>query len=94
MKMRRKAEVQKAEKGASDLLWYVRHKNWGIPEGTPEIIVEDARKGAARIEAGADPDYLASLLEEDIEYGMLVGRLTALRWVLGMEWDDDCILDT
>jgi len=94
MKMRKKAEVQKAEKGASDLLWYVRHKNWGIPEGTPEIIVEDARKAAARIEADADPDYLAHLLEGDVEYGIVVGRLTALRWVLGMEWDEEGILDT
>jgi hypothetical protein len=92
--MRKKAEVQKAEEGASDLLWYVRHKNWGIPEGTPEIIVEDALKAAAKIEAVADPEYLAHLLAGDVEYGILVGRLTALRWVLGMEWDDDCILDT
>ena len=92
--MRKKAEVQKAEEGASDLLWYVKHKNNGIPDGTPEIIVEDALKAAAQIEANAEPDYLASLLEGGVEYGMLVGRLTALRWVLGMEWDDDCILDT
>ena len=26
--MRKKAEVEKAEEGASDLLWYVRHKKW------------------------------------------------------------------
>jgi hypothetical protein len=92
--MRKKAEVQKAEEAASDLLWYVRHKNWGIPEGTPEIIVEGALKGAARIEADADPEYLAHLLAGDVEYGILVGRLTALRWVLGLDWDDEAILDT
>ena len=92
--MRKKAEVTKAEEAASDLLWYVRHKNRGIPEGTPEIIVADALKAAAEIEAEADEDYLASLLEQGVEYGMLVGRLTALRWVLGMEWDEEAILDT
>ena len=92
--MRKKAEVQKAEEAASDLLWYVRHKNWGIPEGTPEIIVEDALKAAAKIEADAEPDYLASLIAGDVEYGILVGRLTALRWMLGMDWDDETILDT
>lgn len=92
--MRRKAEVQKAEQVAFDLLWYVRHKTWPMPEGTPDDIIVTANGKAAEIEATADPKYLADLLRKDIEYGMLVGRLTTLRWVLGMEWDEHGILDT
>ena len=92
--MRKKAEVEKAEEGASDLLWYVRHKKRGIPEGTPESIVEDARKAATKIEATANPEYLALLLADKVSYGILVGRLTTLRWMLGMDWDEDGILDT
>ena len=92
--MRKKAEVMKAEEDAGDLLWYVRHTNRGLREGIPDIIVADARKAAAEIEANAHPDYLARLLEGGVEYSMLVGRLTSLRWVLGMDWDDDAILDT
>lgn len=92
--MRKKAEVQKAEQVAFDLLWYVRHKTWEMPAATPDDIIAAANKKAAEIEATGEPEYLADLLKMDVEYGMLVGRLTTLRWVLGMEWDEHGILDT
>lgn len=82
------------ERACFDLLWYIRHKNWGIPDGTPADIVAKANAKAAEIEAESDPEYLALLLEEDVEYGMLVGRLATVRWMLGMDWDEAGILDT
>jgi hypothetical protein len=94
MNMRRKSEVQKAEQAAFDLLWYIRHKTWEMPQGTPDDIIAAANAKAAQIEATAEPEYLADLLRMDVEYGMLVGRLSTLRWALGMDWDDDGILDT
>lgn len=92
--MRKKAEVQKAEQGSFDLLWYVRHKTLDMPAGTPDDIVQKANAKAAQIESQTDAEYLEALLRHDVEYGMLVGRLAALRWVLGMGWTDDGILDT
>lgn len=92
--MRKKAEVVEAEQAACDLLWYVRHRNWEMPQGTPQDIIDKAEEAAKKIEATADPEYLANLRSQDLEYGMLVGRLTALRWMLGTEWDEEGILDT
>ena len=92
--MRKKVEVQEAERAACDLLWYVRHKESEMPEGTPQEIIEKAEAAAKRIEEKADPAYLLDLRHRDVEYGMLVGRLTALRWILGMDWNEDGILDT
>lgn len=92
--MRKKSEVQSAEQVCFDLVWYVRHKSCGIPEGTPHDIVEKAEAYAKRIEAGADPEYLEELRQQGKEYGMVQGRLIALRWMLGMDWDEDGILDT
>lgn len=92
--MRKRGEIENAEKLCCDLVWYVRHKSCGIPDGTPQDIVDAAKAHAGRIEAKADPDYLAELLKQDKEYGMLQGRLIALRWMRGMDWADDGILDT
>ena len=92
--MRKKAEVVEAEQACFDLLWYVRHKTWKMPEGTPADIITKANEKAAQMEATSDKEYLAHLLEMDVEYGILVGRLTTLRWMLGMDWDEDGILDT
>jgi len=43
----------------------------------------------ARIEAQFDKQSLETL--DDFELGMINGKLSALRWVLGDEWD---FLDT
>lgn len=92
--MRRKREVMEEEQKCFDLLWYVRHKNWDLPPQTPEEIRTKADAKAAEMEATLDAEYLADLIREDLEYGVLVGRITTLRWMLGMEWDEEGILDT
>ena len=92
--MRKKSEVEKAEQASFDLLWYVRHKKLPMPQGTPEDIIATANRKAAEIEGKADPDYLDMLLTDRVAYGMLLGRISALRWMGGMEWDDSGILDS
>ncbi|KIN15228.1 DUF4935 domain-containing protein [Vreelandella titanicae] len=88
-----------------DKVWYNRHQNrmWGIehgeieviPEGTKrygsnvihEHILEGAIKSAKRVEGKYEDIGPWS----DFEWGMINGKLSALRWVLGDEWD---MLDT
>lgn len=88
-----------------DKVWYNRHQNlmWGIEHGEIEVIsegterygsdvihdhiLEGAIKSAARVEA----KYEDTGPWSDFEWGMINGKLSALRWVLGDEWD---MLDT
>ena len=88
-----------------DKIWYNRHQNlkWKIEEGEIEIvpkgtkrygndvihedILESAKQAAKQIEETYDDIGPWS----DFEWGMLNGKLSALRWVLGDEWD---MLDT
>ena len=61
--------------------------------GTPETIQRDvwkmALKAAARVERRYGKKNLGPW--DDFEWGMINGKLSALRWVLGDEWD---MLDT
>ncbi|MCU4312621.1 hypothetical protein KTG68_11480 [Acinetobacter variabilis] len=88
-----------------DKIWYNRHQylKWKIeeceieivPKGTKrygndvihEDILESAKQAAKQIEETYDDIGPWS----DFEWGMLNGKLSALRWVLGDEWD---MLDT
>ncbi|MBE4586948.1 hypothetical protein BOO29_18790 [Vibrio navarrensis] len=88
-----------------DKVWYNRHQNrmWQIeygeievvPEGTErygnavihEHILEGAIKSAQKVES----KYEDTGPWSDFEWGMINGKLSALRWVLGDEWD---MLDT
>ena len=87
-------EVLEAENMFLDKIWFDRHLSLeyrieqGIEDVNPEI-----RKGAMESARKVIEKYGEENLGpySDFEWGMLNGKLSALRWVLGYEWD---MLDT
>lgn len=61
-----------------DKVWWNRHMAHGEPE---------AGQGAA---GGIEDRYGKAFLDpgNDIEWGICQGKMMALAWVLGMEWDE------
>lgn len=91
---RSKEEVLAAVDELTDKLWYNRHQDLKqlIADGEEEVDVQiwkDALKNAKKIEDKYGADNLGPY--DDFEWGMLNGKLSALRWLLGYEWD---MLDT
>lgn len=88
-----------------DKVWYNRHQLRSqriddgritlIDEGAPgpgvihRHIWSGALKAAKRVEKRYGPENLGP--RDDFDWGMINGKLSALRWVLGDEWD---MLDT
>ena len=92
--MRKKSEIQAEEQKLVDQLWYARHMLLGVPEGTPDDIAEEAEANARRIESEYPFEHLEDIQADPFMRGLLHGRLMAVRWMLGMDWDDDAIFDT
>lgn len=86
-------QIIKEENILFDKIWYNRHMclRYQVEKGEekvdPEIWAE-ALQAAKRIE---DTYGKENLIFDDFEFGMLHGKLSALRWLLGWEWD---LLDT
>jgi hypothetical protein len=76
-------EIRKAEEKLFDQIWYDRQTRSGLDA------THIGQKAVTRIEQ----KYPASELGpwDDFEWGMINGKLSSLRWVLGHEWD---MLDT
>lgn len=92
---RRLDEILAAEQEMFDRVWYDRsllHEEKALDEGDEaeaERIRQIAGPARARVEETYGADNLSPY--DKFEWGMINGKLSALRWVLGSEWD---FLDT
>ena len=89
-------EILKWENEFFDVIWYDRKRvlQQKLREGT-ETITPEIKKGMLAAMRRAEEKYgkkrLRNYYKDTFEWGMLNGKLSALRWVLGDEWD---MLDT
>jgi Restriction endonuclease len=91
--VRSQREIIEAEQEFFDRIWYERHlvhrKKWDSGEEyVPEDVRRVALEAAERVKARR-PDL--HIPEDDFEWGVWNGKFSALRWVLGSDWD---FLDT
>jgi hypothetical protein len=91
--MRRENEILAIEQELTDKVWFNRHQLRASREDVVRTIDPEIWKGALKAATGMRRQYGKKNLGpyDDFEWGMLNGKLSALRWVLGDEWD---MLDT
>jgi len=87
-------ELSEAQEELFDKIWYNRHQNQAhkAKQGIDGVTQKDIAVGkpaAKRIEKQYGKVNLGPY--DDFEWGMLNGKLSAIRWVMGDEWD---FLDT
>jgi hypothetical protein len=92
--VRPQTQIAEAEEEFFNRVWYQRHlmlayRGKQSKEKTPPDILRTARAAAKRLREKYGEDISKPCTEW--EYGFMSGKLSALRWVLGEEWD---FLDT
>jgi len=89
-------EILKWEEEFCDVIWYDRKLvlQRNVREGL-ETIDPEIKKGMLAAMRKAEKKYgkkrLRTYYKNDFEWGMLNGKLSALRWILGDDWN---MLDT
>ncbi|WP_155993197.1 hypothetical protein [Nocardioides sp. URHA0020] len=88
--LRRVSEIMAVEHELFDRLWYGRSEasiGDERPEGYSAEIWATAQAAARRTEEQYGVDLLRKDTETQFDWGMLSGKISAIRWVLGAEWD-------
>ncbi|AYF32019.1 restriction endonuclease [Micromonospora tulbaghiae] len=87
--LRRVSDILDAEASLVDALWYGRKPghDQAVPAERPEEIVAKMRAAMRRMEEQYGAEELTKHTESDWAWGFLSGKISALRWVLGYEWD-------
>jgi len=91
--MRSVRQILTAENELSTRLWYGRKMpaKFYRAQGTPEEIVRGMLRGKQEAERRFGKKSLMANMASEFDWGMLSGKLSAIRWVLGEDWD---MLDT
>jgi hypothetical protein len=87
---RRVSDILAIESELTNKLWYGRkpaHDQSPPDNWTPEQ-VKAVRAAQLRMEEQYGKEELYSHVESDFAWGMLSGKISAIRWVLGDEWDN------
>ncbi len=87
-------EMLGVEKELYDKIWYNRHQNqvYKARLGIDDVTQKDVDLGKAAAKSKEEQYGKANLGPySDFEWGMLNGKLSAIRWVMGDDWD---FLDT
>lgn len=82
-------KIMEAQEEFYDRIWYNRHMCYSHKDGS-KCLGKNEKMGC-KAAAKKRKQYPDIGEHDDFEYGMLNGKLSALRWVMGDEWD---MLDT
>ena len=94
MKMRNKTEIQKVEQELYEKLWLMRHLilKDDNKDDLEKFYETHSSKKEQEIRNKIKADEMLKIEMNDLFYmGKIMGELSAVRWVLGHEWD---MLDT
>ena len=88
--MRNEKKILEAEERLNDIVWWNRHSVYKnelkiTGDYPPDDIWDKALENAEHIEKEILKE---ELLLDDFNWGIVNGKLSAIRWVLGSEWDD------
>lgn len=87
--LRRVADILAAEAELTDRLWYGRKPGHDqpLPEDLSPELVKGMRTAQRQMEEQYGVEELMKDVETDWAWGLLSGKVSAIRWVLGYEWD-------
>jgi Restriction endonuclease len=87
--LRRVSDILAVESELTDKLWYGRKPGHDdpVPKDWKPEIVAGMRASQRRMEEQYGMEELHSHVESDFAWGMLSGKVSAIRWVLGEDWD-------
>lgn len=87
--LRKVSDILAVESELTDKIWYGRKPSGDqeVPTDWAPDLVEGMRAAQRHMEEQYGVEELMSHVQSDFAWGMLSGKISAIRWVLGDEWD-------